>query len=112
VTVLDGPPDRRTVERSTRVPATRSPGAGAWLGLPRPAGERTGTREDQRAQRHQGHGAPATRGATTAHARIDVGGGTVITASVTNEAVRDLKLSKGDRAYAVVKASDVMVGVD
>src|SRR5262249_28077131 len=50
-----------------------------------------------------------TRGATTAHVRIDVGGGTVITASITNEAVDDLKLTRGDNAYAVIKAADVMV---
>ena len=53
-----------------------------------------------------------TRGATTAHVRIDVGGGTVITASITNEAVDDLKLIRGDAAYAVIKASDVMVAKD
>ena len=39
-----------------------------------------------------------TRGTTTAHVRIDVGGGTVITASITNEAVDDLKLTRGDTA--------------
>ena len=43
--------------------------------------------------------------------QIDVGG-VVLTASITNEAVDDLKLAKGDAAYAVIKASDVMVGVD
>jgi molybdopterin-binding protein len=53
-----------------------------------------------------------TRGATTAHVRIDVGGGTVIMASITNEAVDDLKLTRGDTAYAVIKASDVMVAKD
>ena len=53
-----------------------------------------------------------TRGATTAHVKIDIGGGTVITASITNEAVSELKLKAGDKAYAVVKASDVMVGKD
>ncbi len=53
-----------------------------------------------------------TRGATTAHVRIDVGGGTVITSSITNEAVDALALKVGDEAYAVIKASDVMVGKD
>jgi molybdopterin-binding protein len=51
------------------------------------------------------------KGATTAHVLIDVGGATV-TASITNEAVEQLKLTKGQKAYAVIKASDVMVGVD
>ncbi|MFD1988167.1 molybdopterin-binding protein [Mesorhizobium newzealandense] len=52
------------------------------------------------------------KGATTSHVRIDIGGGAIVTASITNEAVADLKLEKGNQAYAVVKASDVMVGID
>ncbi len=51
------------------------------------------------------------KGATTAHVRIDIGG-MVVTASITNEAVAELKLKKGETAYAVIKASDVMVGKD
>ena len=53
-----------------------------------------------------------TLGATTAHVKIDVGGGTVITASITNEAAKEFGLKTGDVAYAVIKASDVMVGKD
>jgi molybdopterin-binding protein len=53
-----------------------------------------------------------TRGATTAHVKIEIGGGAVITSSITNEAVDALALSVGDAAYAVIKASDVMVGKD
>jgi len=53
-----------------------------------------------------------TRGATTAHVKIDVGGGTVVTASITIEAVDELNLREGDAAYAVVKASDVIVAKD
>ena len=52
------------------------------------------------------------KGQTTAHVRIDIGGGTVVTASITNEAVDELKLQKGQQAYAVIKASDVMVAID
>ena len=44
--------------------------------------------------------------------RIDIGGGAIVTASVTNEAVDELGLKTGEEAYAVVKASDVMVAVD
>ena len=51
------------------------------------------------------------RGATTAHVKVDVNG-TIVTASITNEAVDELQLKVGDDAYAVVKASDVMVGKD
>ena len=50
-------------------------------------------------------------GATTAHVRIDVGG-SVVTAAITNEAVNELGLAAGQEAYAIVKASDVMVAVD
>jgi molybdopterin-binding protein len=53
-----------------------------------------------------------TLGATTAHVRIDIGGGSIVTASITNEAVAELGLVVGSDAYAVVKASDVMVAVD
>ena len=52
------------------------------------------------------------KGQTTAHVRIDIGGGTTVTASITNEAVDDLKLAKGNQAYAVIKASDVMIAID
>lgn len=52
-----------------------------------------------------------TKGATTSHVRIDIGGA-VVMASITNEAVDELKLAVGKQAYAVIKASDVMVAVD
>jgi len=51
------------------------------------------------------------KGQTTAHVRIDVGG-SIVTASITNDAVDELKLEKGKSAYAVIKASDVMVAID
>jgi molybdopterin-binding protein len=51
------------------------------------------------------------KGATTAHVRIDIGG-QIVTAAITNESAEELKLSAGQSAYAVIKASDVMVGVD
>jgi len=50
------------------------------------------------------------KGATTSHVLIDIGGA-VVTASITNEAVAELKLVPGKSAVAVIKASDVMVGV-
>jgi molybdopterin-binding protein len=51
------------------------------------------------------------KGATTSHIVLDAGDAT-ITASITNEAVAELKLKRGQEAYAVIKASDVMVGID
>ena len=53
-----------------------------------------------------------TKGATTAHVKIEVGPETVVTASITNEAVDALGLEIGKTAWAVIKASDVMVAVD
>ncbi len=51
------------------------------------------------------------KGFTTSQVRIDVGG-QVVTAAITNESVEDLNLAVGQTAYAVIKASDVTVGVD
>ena len=51
------------------------------------------------------------KGATTSHVRLDIGNGIVITSAITNEAVADLNLKTGDEAWAVIKASDVMIGV-
>jgi molybdopterin-binding protein len=52
------------------------------------------------------------KGATTAHVRIEIASGLVITSSTTNEAVEELGLKVGSAASAIIKASDVMVAVD
>jgi molybdopterin-binding protein len=52
------------------------------------------------------------KGVTTSHVMIDVGGGMVITASITNQSVDELGLKQGGKAIAVIKASDVMIGVE
>jgi molybdopterin-binding protein len=52
------------------------------------------------------------KGATTSHVRIDVGGGAIMTASITNEAVDDLKLAIGQPAIAVVKSTDVLLAIE
>ena len=57
----------------------------------------------------KGKVAEVRKGTTTAHVRIDIGNGVIITSSITNEAVDDLGLRVGDDAIAVIKASDVMV---
>ena len=58
----------------------------------------------------KGKVAAVQKGTTTAHVRIDIGNGVMITSSITNEAVDELGLKQGDEATAVIKASDVMVG--
>jgi molybdopterin-binding protein len=50
-------------------------------------------------------------GATTTHVTIEVSPTVTITASITNEASEELGLRVGMQATAVIKASDVMVGV-
>ena len=50
------------------------------------------------------------KGQTTAHVRIEIGRGSLVTASITNEAVDELNLEPGDDVSAIIKASDVMVG--
>jgi molybdopterin-binding protein len=52
------------------------------------------------------------KGAATAHVRIDIGGGNIVIASITNESTDELALAPGKTAYAIIKASNVMVGVD
>jgi molybdopterin-binding protein len=51
------------------------------------------------------------KGATTAHVKLDIGGH-LITAAITNESAEELKLAPGQTAYAVIKASDVMIAID
>jgi molybdopterin-binding protein len=50
-------------------------------------------------------------GATTTHVTIEVSPTVTITASITNEAAEELELKPGLQAFAVIKASDMMVGV-
>jgi len=56
------------------------------------------------------------KGATTAYVLVNIGdidiGGPLITSSITNESVDRLGLKIGGSVYVVVKASDVMIGVD
>lgn len=50
-------------------------------------------------------------GAVTSHVRLDLGG-SIVTAAITNEAVKELGLTVGAKASAVIKASDVMIGTE
>jgi molybdopterin-binding protein len=52
------------------------------------------------------------KGKVTAVVRIDIGGGNMITSSITLAAVEDLKLKKGSEVVAIIKASEVILGVD
>ena len=50
-------------------------------------------------------------GATTTHVTIEVSPTVTVTASITNESAEELGLKVGMAATAVIKASDVMVGI-
>jgi molybdopterin-binding protein len=50
-----------------------------------------------------------TKGATTAHVKVEIAGDIKILSSITNEAVDDLGLKVGDTIAAVIKSSDVMI---
>jgi molybdopterin-binding protein len=52
------------------------------------------------------------KGATTSHVRVDIGGGQIVTSSITNEAVDDLGIKAKANVTVVIKASDVMIAVD
>jgi molybdopterin-binding protein len=52
------------------------------------------------------------KGATTSHIRVDIGGGQIMTSSITNEAVDDLGIKAKGHVTVVIKASDVMIAVD
>jgi molybdopterin-binding protein len=53
-----------------------------------------------------------TKGATTSHVVVDIGNGQKITSSITNESVDELGIKDGGKVTVVIKASDVMIGVE
>ena len=52
------------------------------------------------------------KGATTSHVRVDIGNGQILTSSITNEAVDELGIKAKSAVTVIVKASDMMIGVD
>ena len=51
-------------------------------------------------------------GAVNGIVKIDLGSGNIISAVITMASIRELGLKVGGTAYAVIKASNVMIGVD
>ncbi len=51
-------------------------------------------------------------GAVNGIVKIDIGGGNVMSATISMNAIKELGLVIGKEAYAVVKATSVMVGID
>lgn len=52
------------------------------------------------------------KGAVNSIVKIDIGGGNIIAATISLESVNQLKLEVGKSAYAIIKATSVMVGVE
>ncbi len=51
-------------------------------------------------------------GAVNAIIKLNIGGGNIISATVSMDAVKLLNLAVGKEAYAVIKSTSVMVGVE
>ena len=51
-------------------------------------------------------------GPVNAELMVEVAPGLLITSIITKKSCQDLKLKVGKKAYAVIKASSVMIGVD
>ena len=51
-------------------------------------------------------------GAVNGIVKIDIGGGNVMSATISMNAIKELGLEVGKDAYAVVKATSVMVAID
>lgn len=51
-------------------------------------------------------------GAVNGTVKIDIGGGNIISSVITMASIKELGLEVGKEAYAVIKASSVMVAID
>ena len=51
-------------------------------------------------------------GAVNGIVTLDIGGGNTVTATISMNAIKELGLKVGQDAYAVIKATSVMVAVD
>lgn len=49
-------------------------------------------------------------GAVNGTVKVDIGGGIIVTSSITEEAIADLGLAVGDAVTVIVKSSDVLIG--
>ncbi len=53
-----------------------------------------------------------TEGAVNGIVQIDIGGGNIVSSTISMNAIRELQLEVGKEAYAIIKATSVMVGID
>lgn len=57
----------------------------------------------------QGKVVELKEGQVAAKVKVDIGGGNVITSTITVEAVKELDIKVGDQVYTLIKASSVMI---
>ena len=50
-------------------------------------------------------------GLITAKVTLDLGNGNIITAIISRDAITDLNLKQGDEAFAVIKSTEVIIGI-
>ena len=53
-----------------------------------------------------------TKGAVNAEVTLELPGGTQVVSIITNSSVESLDLKEGKEAYAIIKASNIMIGID
>ncbi len=53
-----------------------------------------------------------TRGPVTTEVTLEIAPGVQITSTITSHSAEALKLQEGTKAYGLIKASSVMIGVD
>ena len=58
----------------------------------------------------QGRVTAIVPGAVNGSVKVDIGGGNLITANITEEAIAELALAEGDTVTVLIKASDVLIG--
>ena len=51
-------------------------------------------------------------GAVNGIVKLDIGGGNIISATISMNSIQELGLAVGKEAYAVIKSTSVMVGID
>lgn len=52
------------------------------------------------------------KGAVNALVKIDIGGSNIISATISLESINEFKLEVGKEAYAIIKATSIMVGIE
>ncbi|MDE6978860.1 MAG: TOBE domain-containing protein [Helicobacter sp.] len=50
------------------------------------------------------------KGAVNAIVKLDIGGGNIISATISLESVKELGIKEGKKAVAIIKATSVMIG--